>query len=91
MFIVAARVVVGAQCITNFFSVIENRLLDAINLLEKEVGNLDELDLDVTEKTPDELQNIIQSLCVVIYQDQSVTIGNNNKIKGTQIASVMEE
>lgn len=91
MFIVAARVVVGAQCITNIFSVIENRLLDALILLEKEFGNLDELDLDVTEKTPDELQNIIQSLCVVIYQDQSVTIGNNNKIKGTQIASVMEE
>lgn len=60
-------------------------------LLEKEFGNLDELDLDVTEKTPDELQNIIQNLCVVIYQDQRVTIGNNNKIKGTQIASVVEE
>ena len=91
MFIVAARVVVGAQCIPNIFSVIENRLLDALILLEKEFGNLDELDLDVTEKTPDELQNIIQNLCVVIYHDQSVTIGNNNKIKGTHIASVLEE
>lgn len=91
MFIVAARVVIGAQCIPNIFSVIENRLLDALILLEKEFGSLDELDLDVTEKTPDELQNIIQNLCIVIYHDQSVTIGNNNKIKGTQIASVLEE
>ena len=91
MCIVTARVVVGAQCVSDVFSVIENRLLDALILLENEFGNLDELDLDISEKSQDEIQKIIENLYIVIYQDQSITIGDNNKIKETQIASVMQD
>lgn len=91
MIIIAARVVVGAQCIPNIFSVIENRLLDALIIMEKEFGNLDDLDIDISQKTNDELQEIIKNLYVIIYNNQSVNIGDNNKIKDSQIASTIEE
>lgn len=91
MIIIAARVVVGSQCIPNIFSVIETRLLDALIVMEKEFGNLDDLDIDISQKTAGELQEIIRNLYVIIYNNQSVNIGDNNKIKNSQIASTIEE
>lgn len=91
MIITSARVIVGEQCISDIFAAVENRLLDVLILLEKEFGNLDELDLDVTTKTPDELKSIAERIILIVYNDQSVTIGNNNKIKDSTIASKIEE
>ena len=91
MNIISARVIVGVQCIADILATIENRLLDALLLLEKEFGNLDDLDIDVSQKTTDELQEIIRNLYVIIYNNQSVNIGDNNKIKDSQIASTIEE
>lgn len=90
MMITSAKVVFGEQCITNIFAVIENRLLDVLILLEKEFGNLDELDLDVTSKTPEDLKCIADRIILILYHDQSVTIGDNNKIKDSTIASSIE-
>lgn len=91
MMITSARVIIGEQCISDIFFAVENRLLDVMLLLEKEFGNLDELDLDVTTKTPDQLKNIAERIILIVYNDQSVTIGNNNKIKNSTIASNIEE
>ena len=91
MIITSARVIIGEQCISDIFASVENRLLDVLILLEKEFGNLDELDLDVTTKTPDELKSIAERIILIVYNDQSVTIGNNNKIKDSTIASKIEE
>ena len=49
------------------------------------------LDIDVTTNTPDQLKNIAERIILIVYNDQSVTIGNNNKIKGSTIASKIEE
>ena len=49
------------------------------------------MDLDVTTKTPDELKSIAERIILIVYNDQSVTIGNNNKIKDSTIASKIEE
>lgn len=57
-------------------------------LLDKEFGNLDELDLDTSGKTPEELQAIADKMIVIIYNDQSITIGNENRIKDSEIVSV---
>ena len=90
MIITSARVIVGEQCLTSIFSEIENRLLDILILLEKEFGNLDELDLDVTSKTPEELQIIAKNIYFIVYHDESVKIGDSNKISKSTIASSIE-
>lgn len=87
MRIISARVVVSTHCITNMFSVIENRLLDALLVLEKEFGVLDDLDIDVAAKSPEEIQAIVKEVYVIFYNDQSVNIGDGNKIKGTSIST----
>lgn len=87
MNIVTARVVVSTHCVTNMFSVIENRLLDALLLLEKEFGILDDLDIDITVKSPEEIQTIARQIYVIVYNDQSVHIGDGNRIKATDIST----
>ena len=88
MNIVTARVVVSTHCVTNMFSVIENRLLDALLLLEKEFGILDDLDIDTTVKSPEEIQTIAKQIYVIVYNDQSVHIGDGNRTKDTDISTV---
>lgn len=85
MMVYSAQTIVSKQLIQNVFSTIENRLLDALILLEKEFGSLDNLDIDTTTKTPDEIERIEQSVYVMIFNDNSVTIGNNNRFKNTDI------
>ena len=87
MIIVAARVVVSTHCVINIFSVIENRLLDALLLLEKEFGILDDLDIDTSEKSPEDIQEIANKVYVIVYNDHSVHIGDDNKIKDTNITT----
>lgn len=91
MIITSARVVTSHQFINDILSVIENRLLDVLILLEKEFGNLDELDLDFSQKTADELNAISDQIIVIVYNDNRVTIGDGNKIKDSTIASAINE
>ena len=55
--------------------------------LEKQFGNLDELDIDVNNKSEQELKEIVNHIYVLIYNDQSVTIGNDNEFNNSNIAS----
>lgn len=87
MNITSARVILGSQAIQGIFSTIETRLLDMFILLEKEFGNLDELDIDLSTKTQDQLDEIIRRLVVIVFNDNSVNIGDGNRIKGSNIAS----
>ena len=87
MIITSARVVIGEHIISNIFSVIENKLLDMLMILEKEFGCLDELDIDTTTKSKEEIEAINNRILVLVYNDNSVSIGDGNKIKGTTIAS----
>lgn len=87
MIIISAKVVVGAHIISNIFSVVENKLLDILMILEKEFGCLDELDIDTTTKSEEEIEAINDRILVVVFNDNSVTIGDGNKIKDTTIAS----
>jgi len=87
MNIVAARVVVSTHCVINMFSVIENRLLDALLLLEKEFGVLDDLDIDTAAKSPEEIDTIAKKVYVIVYNDKSIHIGDGNKIKNSTITT----
>ena len=87
MMITSARVVVGEYIISNIFSVIENKLLDMLMILEKEFGCLDELDIDTMAKSKEEIEAINNRILVLVFNDNSVTIGDGNKFKDTIIAS----
>ena len=83
----SASVNIGPHNITNIISIIENRLLDALLLLEKEFGCLDELDLSDSNKTELEINEIAQKIAVIIYNDNSIKIGDENKISHSDITS----
>lgn len=85
--ITSAQIEIPKTTPREVISAVENRILDILILLEKEFGNLDELDLDITNKSPKELETISNKITVIVYNDCSVNIGDNNKIKDSQICS----
>jgi len=87
MNIVTARVELDMAKIRNIFPKVENKLLDILSYLEKQFGNLDNLDIDVDSKNKKELNEITNHIYVIIYNDKGVTIGDNNKIKDSNIVS----
>ena len=87
MIITSARVIVGEHIVCNIFSVIENKLLDMLMILEKEFGCLDELDIDTTVKSEEEIESINNKILVLVHNDNRVSIGDGNKIKDSTIAS----
>jgi len=48
---------------------------------------LDELGIDVNNKSEQELKEIVNHICILIYNDQSVTIENDNEFNNSNIAS----
>lgn len=55
--------------------------------LEKGFGLLDDLDIDVCSKSEEEKEEIVKQLYVIVFNDNSVNIGNENRIKGSNIVS----
>lgn len=86
MIITSANVSFSAESINNIFSVIENKLLDILILLEKKFGSLDELDIDTSNLSTDQIKDIASQIRVIVYNDNSITIGDGNKIKDTSIS-----
>lgn len=91
MIITSASVELNMPQLLSIFSKVESILLDIFYYLEKQFGNLDELDIDTESKSKDELEEIIQHIQVIIYNDHSVSIGDNNKIKDSTISSLIEQ
>jgi len=87
MMITIARVELNMLQISDIFSKVENKLLDILIYLEKQFGNLDNLDIDIKSKSQKELKIITNYIYVSIYSDKSITIGDNNKIKNSKISS----
>ncbi len=87
MIIETASVELSMPQILNIFPKVENILLDILRYLEKQFGNLDNLDIDVDSKSEQELKEITNHIYVIIYNDQSITIGDKNKIKNSNIIS----
>lgn len=87
MIITEAVVELNMVEILSIFSKVENNLLDILLYLEKQFGNLDDLDIDIGCKSDTELKNIINHIYVLMYNDKSVNLGDNNKIKNSDIAS----
>ena len=91
MIIVTASVELNMPQIRNIFPKVENKLLDILRYLEKQFGNLDDLDIDVNSKSGKELKEIAKQIFLIIYNDQSISVGNNNKIEDSTIASKISD
>ena len=61
-------------------STIRTKLLKVFIELDKEFGCLDDLDVDTNTK---DLKEINNKLNIIIFEDNSVTIGDGNKLKNT--------
>lgn len=66
----------------NILSEIKTRLLRILIKLDKEYGCLDDLDVDTSTKSQDEIAAINKVVNNYLYIDNSVKVGDNNKIKG---------
>ncbi|MCR1822068.1 AbiTii domain-containing protein [Terrisporobacter muris] len=79
-----ASVDVDLGMVNDIISKVKTKILETLLFLEKEFGNLDDLDIDISIKTEEELKNIVQKIQVNLY-DNSITIGDNNKIKSSNM------
>lgn len=73
--------------IENILSAIKSKLLKVLIKLDKEFGCLDELDIDISEKDPEEVRKINSIIINYIFEDRSIKIGDKNRIDGTDIRS----
>ena len=71
----------------NILSQIKTILMNIFLKLDKEYGCLDNLDVDTTAKTPDEVDAINKVVNNYIFIDNSVNVGDRNKLKGSGIFS----
>lgn len=83
--LLSASVEISQTQVKNIFSCVENKVLDVMLLLEEEFGNLDDLDVDLLSKPKEKIREIEDKIFVIIYEDNSITIGDNNKMKNTSI------
>lgn len=82
-----AIVEVSKPSIHDVMAHVENATLDVLLMLEKEFGNLDELDVDLSSKSDDEIKEIENNIYLILYQDNSITIGDNNRIDDSTIST----
>lgn len=87
MKIISANVIFANSEIVNVFSAVENKLLDILMILEKKFGILDELDIDLSKEHKDEIREITEKIKCIIYNDNRISIGDNNRIRDTKIAT----
>lgn len=66
-------------------SQIKTILMNVFLKLDKEYGCLDDLDVDTTEKTPEEVEKINEVVNNYIFIDNSINVGDRNKLKGSGI------
>ena len=86
----------GIQCISitqtipinileSVVNTVKTTLLKILIKLDKSYGNLDDLDIDMSSKTPEEIRQINTVINQYIYSDNSITIGDKNKIDDSKI------
>lgn len=77
-----AELVFSVHNFSDIYSSIKNKVLDILLLLEKNFGNLDSYDFMIDDKTK---KDIIPIIIQIVYKDNSIKIGSNNKISNSNI------
>ena len=70
--------------INDIISKVKTKILETLLFLEKEFGDLDGLDVDISIKNSEELRSIINHIEIKLY-DNSISLGDNNRIKNSNI------
>ena len=73
------------QIYKGIVSQVRTKLLNVFIELDKAYGNLDDLDINLDKKTPNEIAHINQQLITII--DNSIHIGDGNEISKSDIHS----
>lgn len=84
--ITRATVIIDNSQLMSIIKNVENKTLDILLKLEKEFGNLDELDVNIDGYETEELKTFNQNLFTLIF-DHSTSIGNDNKIEKSNFQS----
>ena len=90
-YIYKASVQTDNSTIVDILPQVESILMELLFYIEKQFDSLDDLDIDVDSKSEKELKEIADHIYVIIYNDQSITIGDKNKIKDSTIASKISD
>ena len=70
---------------------IKQILIDILLELEKEFGNLDDMDIETGNKDKKELEKINHVLIQIVFKDDSIKIDSKNKLKNVNIRSKINE
>lgn len=74
----AIRQIIPVNAFENVLSKVKSKLLQTLIYLDKEYGSLDELDVDISCKTDEEVKVINNTIINYIYKDISIKTGNHN-------------
>lgn len=80
-----AQLSVSRSNLSGIISSVDKKILDILLCLEKEFGLLDNYELALEDKSETELADIKKQIQTIIYYDNSITVGNNNKINDSII------
>lgn len=77
--------IIPINTLENIVNTVKTILMKLLMKLDKSYGNLDDLDIDMVSKTPEEIRQINTVINQYIYADNSITIGDKNKIDDSRI------
>lgn len=77
--------IVPSNAFEDILNVVKTTLLKIFIKLDKSYGNLDDLDIDISNKTSEEVEKVNTIINQYIYTDNSITIGDKNKISDSEI------
>lgn len=81
------RQIVSKNSFENILNVVKTMLLKIFIELDKTYGNLDDLDIDISDMATEKVKNINSTINQFIYNDNSIKIGDKNKISDSRITA----
>ena len=81
--VISAHRELSIYAYTNILGMIKDKLLEIFKVLEKNYGNLDELYIDFSDSSKKD--EIVKELVAIVYNDNSIKIGNNNQFKDSVV------
>lgn len=86
--IVSAWFKIPPSTYTTIINAVRSKILDILIMLEKKYGNLDDYTIDFGKE--DERVEVSQLVVNIIHNDNSISIGDNNKISKSEIGENSE-
>ncbi len=81
--VIRARRELSIYSYNTILSTIKDKILNIFKVLEENYGNLDELYIDFSDD--DKKAKVIEKIETIVYNDNSVNIGDNSEIKNSTV------